>query len=286
MNTFRPDRIHSPPAQNAHRLGLWFQAIYGSCDQRDCELRLVCFHHAGGCTQFFRGWSAHMPLGVQVVAVELPGRGRRLRETGVPSIAELAERIAEAWVPELGATIPFVTLGHSMGGLLSLEVLLRLATRGLVPRLVGISALGAPGFRSQEQRLSLASDAEIIAQIRDLGGTPAAVLADRDFMASVCERLRMDYHAIETFRPTPWTPLNSPLAVVGGAQDPLVSRMALDAWWCHAGERFYRRDFPGGHFFLKERAAEVLEWLMGIARSGPGTEGDRSGTATNSLRLE
>ena len=58
-------------------------------------MRLFCFPYAGGGATLYRDWAAHLPAGVQVIPVELPGRGARLREPPFVNIAPLCEALTE-----------------------------------------------------------------------------------------------------------------------------------------------------------------------------------------------
>ena len=44
------------------------------------HIRLFCFHYAGASASIFRSWDEAMPDGIEVVAVQLPGREYRLDE--------------------------------------------------------------------------------------------------------------------------------------------------------------------------------------------------------------
>jgi Predicted thioesterase involved in non-ribosomal peptide biosynthesis len=44
------------------------------------EVRLFCFHYAGGSAQVFHDWPQHLPRSVEVAALQLPGRGHRFDE--------------------------------------------------------------------------------------------------------------------------------------------------------------------------------------------------------------
>src|SRR5262245_11117045 len=44
------------------------------------SLRLFCFHYAGGGAWIFNTWPNTLTAAVEVCSIELPGRGRRIRE--------------------------------------------------------------------------------------------------------------------------------------------------------------------------------------------------------------
>ena len=94
--------------------------------------RLYCVPFAGGSSQVFASWATSAPSGVDVVAIELPGRGGRMDEaipsSDVDDQTELAA-IASAITQDAGS-IPFVLCGMSMGALIATELAMALSKAG------------------------------------------------------------------------------------------------------------------------------------------------------------
>src|SRR5437764_4730948 len=90
------------------------------------EFRLFCFPYAGAGASVFRNWGRRIDPRVDVVAVQLPGRGARLDEAPVTDFDLLCLLLAEAIIHEAGSR-PFGFFGHSMGALLMFEVARRMA---------------------------------------------------------------------------------------------------------------------------------------------------------------
>jgi medium-chain acyl-[acyl-carrier-protein] hydrolase len=63
--------------------------------------------------------------------------------------------------------------------------------------------------------------------------------------------LRADLEMIEHYHYTPEPPLDCPIAVFGGTDDPTVTRRQLDEWRRQTSAGFSLRMFPGDHFFPK-----------------------------------
>ncbi|RFA28399.1 hypothetical protein CAI21_12580 [Alkalilimnicola ehrlichii] len=74
--------------------------------------RLFCFAYAGGNSRVFADWQAHLGPKVEVIAVELPGRGRRFAETPIGDLKTLVGLLVEAVLPLLDR--PFYFLGIAM----------------------------------------------------------------------------------------------------------------------------------------------------------------------------
>src|SRR4051812_36433387 len=90
---------------------------------------LGCFPHAGGAASSFVRVARGLPTAIDTVAVQYPGRQDRHTEAGMPSIAALADRVAEVLTAR-PSPLPTVLLGHSMGAVVAYEVALRLAAQG------------------------------------------------------------------------------------------------------------------------------------------------------------
>jgi medium-chain acyl-[acyl-carrier-protein] hydrolase len=84
------------------------------------ELKLFCFPYAGGTASIFRDWANHLPSTIQVIPVDLPGRGRRFTEPPFIGYQALLEALAEAMPPLLDT--PFAFFGHSMGAIIAFEL--------------------------------------------------------------------------------------------------------------------------------------------------------------------
>ena len=54
------------------------------------HIRLSCFHYAGASASIFRSWDEAMPDGIEVVAVQLPGREYRLDESLLTDLQGIA----------------------------------------------------------------------------------------------------------------------------------------------------------------------------------------------------
>src|SRR6478736_8822895 len=72
----------------------WF-IRFSSRNTARVHIRLFCFHYAGASASIFRSWDEAMPDGIEVVAVQLPGREYRLDEALLTDAHEIARLITE-----------------------------------------------------------------------------------------------------------------------------------------------------------------------------------------------
>ena len=233
--------------------------LHGFSPRTRARARLFCFGHAGGSAAVFRKWADLLPADVEMLAVQLPGRGGRLSEPVVDSIPALVERLLPALEPHLDR--PYALFGHSMGAVLASEVARRLDDgTGAGPRHLFVSGRRPAHVASGESLLHALSDAQFVVEInRRYGGIPHEVAQHRDLLELLLPSLRADIKALETFAPAPGRrALAYPLTAFGGATDPLVPRDHLDAWRDVTAGAFRVRVFDGGHFYLDAQARDLV----------------------------
>jgi medium-chain acyl-[acyl-carrier-protein] hydrolase len=223
----------------------------------EARLRLFCFPHAGGAASAYAAWGADLP-NVEVVAVQPPGRERRLSEPPLERLGPFVDAAYEALRPLWDR--PFAFFGHSTGALVGYELARRLRRDGATgPLHLFASGRWAPHLPDPEPPVYALPDDELIAALRRYGGTPDELLSDGDLMAFLLPLLRADFALGDTYRHEPGPPLSIPITAIGGAQDPRVCAEALEAWGDHTTGSFAAHRLPGDHFFLHARRAPVIE---------------------------
>ncbi|WP_105969167.1 thioesterase II family protein [Streptomyces geranii] len=228
--------------------------------------RLVCFPHAGGSAGFYFGLSRLLHPRVEVLAVQYPGRQERRAEPQIEDIESLADTLARVLKPWWGDPPAF--LGHSMGAVVAYETARRLtASTGSGPAALFVSGRRAPST-TRDERLHLADDQELLAEIVRQGGTPPEVLNEPDLVAMILPTLRGDYRAIERYRHRPGPLVEAPVTVLVGDSDPKVTADEARAWEGHTSGPTEVLTFGGGHFFLAEHQDRIGELIR--ARLLPG----------------
>lgn len=225
------------------------------------RVRLFCVPYAGGAPAVFRGWAAELGDDIELWAVELPGRGRRLREPPLSSIASATDELEEGVEPLLDR--PYAVFGHSMGGMIGYELVRRLVRVAPPPLHLFVSGCGPPERFAMLQRVDHSTEEALVEAVWRLGAAPAAVLADPDVRAIFLPILRADLAACERYADPGGPPLPCPMTVLAGDADELVPADALGTWERRSSAGVRTESFAGGHFFIEPQRAAVT----GLVRS-------------------
>jgi surfactin synthase thioesterase subunit len=224
------------------------------------EVDLYCLPFAGGNAYSYRALEKLMPPGINVIALEPPGRGRRLGEPPVETIEALARDVVAAIRGSLGK--PYAFFGHSMGALAAY-----LASRLLIseqlppPRHLILSGKAPPHIPSREAQWHTLPLPLFIEKLSTLGGCPPAVLADRELMNYFAPIIRHDMRLVAEYDHTPGVPLTVPLTVMIGSREN-TSPAEAEQWSRMATGDFRLEIYEGGHFFLFEHLPDICRLMQ------------------------
>lgn len=230
-------------------------------EQPQARLRLYCFSHAGGNAVSWLPWQELLGADIDLRAVQLPARGMRLHEAPYLAMPPLLDDLADVLAADADAR-PFAFFGHSLGALLAFELVrkLREQSRPLPQQLI-LSGSAAPWLRPPLRRLHELPDHELLEALRELGGTPSAVLEEPGLMAMLLPSIRADFALVASYQYRPGPPLPVPLTILAGRDDPLAGSAATQAWRETTSASCNVHWFDGGHFFIHEQQEVVLACL-------------------------
>ncbi|MEU2059752.1 thioesterase domain-containing protein [Streptomyces sp. NPDC013455] len=225
-------------------------------------LRLFLFHHAGGSSALYDGWAERFPADWDIVRCDAPGRGSKL---GVPprdDVEALVAHFHEELAP--ASDVPFAFFGHSMGACVAYELALRLQRAGEPgPFWLGLSACAAPRPGHVPEARSRYAAEQLQDWLVAAGGTDRDVARHPLVWRMLEPALRGDLRVIESWRPEAGRPpLDAALTVFGGTGDALVAPRELADWRRHSGTFTGCHLHDGGHFYLRERPAQVIGQIV------------------------
>ena len=226
--------------------------------------RLVCFPYAGGAASQFHAWSAALPSGVELRAVQLPARQDRRRDPALTSVDDIVNHLT-GLMAEL-RELPTVLFGHSFGALVAFELARRLHAEGTPPLRLIVSARRAPHLPLAHPPLHALPEADFLAGMNRYCETPWDVLRNTELMELALPALRADFQALETFEYKASGPLDVPTIVLRGRRDKSVSAAAAQAWSEAVAREIQLYEVDAGHFFMDTHRSWVLERVNDVLK--------------------
>ncbi|MCE2595214.1 alpha/beta fold hydrolase [Motilimonas cestriensis] len=234
---------------------LWFHVPKPKVNPK---LRLFCLSYAGGSSATYSPFADQLPNEVELVAVQLPGRGIRLSEAPYTNLSQLVVDLSKQMQPLL--EVPYVVMGHSFGSRLGYELVqhFRMLQWPLPLHFIA-SGSKAPHYKNTDSPIHQLPEAAFIEKLRSFGGTPDEILNNADFMEMLLPMLRADFAMVETHQSEIRPALDCDLSMFGGVNDEGVPQDKLLDWQLHFSGHISETLFEGGHFFIETHKALVIK---------------------------
>lgn len=233
----------------------------------EARCRLFCLPFAGAGASQFYPWRSLLPADVELCAYQLPGRESRYREPAFVRAEEAAEHVAEEMLPWLDR--PYAMFGHSMGALLTFEIARVLRRRSApLPFVLLLSAYPAAHLKRVQLPVSGLPAEQLIERLREMDGTPEAILQNRELMTFLLPTIRADFELCETYRHREEPPLAIPMIAFGGDRDREAPPERVAAWSRHTSNHFAHYTLPGGHFFMHSSRDQLLAHVVEALQAG------------------
>jgi surfactin synthase thioesterase subunit len=230
----------------------------------------------------YRRWPTAVGPAVDVIALPLPGRDSRRRESRVTDRAGLLADLLPTLLrsAEEGT---YALYGHSLGALVAYTLTRALADAGVPPPLfLAVGACLPPHVETALVSAADLPDERLLPLLGHLGSLPQGTAASPGglWRRSVLPVLRDDLRLAASLReaaldPGAGGPVQCPVLVFGGSDDPLAAPDSLEHWQRWANGPIVRHTLTGDHFFAD---SPELPRLVGRAcrdRAGVSPSGGR-----------
>lgn len=109
------------------------------------------------------------------------------------------------------------------------------------------------------------TDDELVAAIKERGGTEDGVLDEPELREIVLPSLRADFALDDDYRHEgPARSLSCPVTVIGGREDPIVPVSALGRWSEVTDGPCSTATLPGGHFYFQQQGERFFALLEDV----------------------
>lgn len=225
------------------------------------RLRLICLPPAGSGAGAFHAWRPYVPEHMELVPVELPGRGSRIDEPVPDDLDALVEALLHGLEPELN--LPYALFGHSFGAVVAYELALRIERAGLrPPSALLASASRAPHLPLMREPISAGSDDELIAWLLSTGGLPRELLAFPDFLSDLLTAVRGDLALAEGYVIPHPVAVSCPLFTLAGEDDTVAPVAQVRPWAAYTPAEHRTRVLPGGHSFPGTHPRQTMSAVL------------------------
>jgi len=224
-------------------------------------MKLFCLPYAGGSATVFMKWKRELDARIELIPVELSGRGRRFKEPFYASLHDGVKDISPHIMDRIGES-DYSLFGHSMGTLYICELMKQIQQNGWrKPRHLFLSGMYPPHIRDKKKIHHLPDD-EFLQEIIKLGGTPKEISENKELMEIFTPVLRSDYKNVEDYLTIAggekW---DTDITVLTGDDDEIVSMDEINQWKDYTTRTCSIVPFQGGHFFINEEESKVIDLI-------------------------
>lgn len=229
------------------------------------KIKLICIPYAGGSGMIYTKWKNFLDSEIQLIPVELAGRGKRFKEKFYENFEMAVDDIYNKVSCEVRDS-EYVVFGHSMGSLLGYELLVKLKSKGFHdPKTAIFSGRFPPYIFKSSEKLSDASDEQIKKVMSSLGGTPKEFLIRDDLLDIFIPILRNDYRIIENYEYKHGDyKFDFDIKVFYGEADDNIRFEDLLKWKESTTKSLDFFRFNGGHFYIHDEIEKVIQNINNI----------------------
>ncbi|MBE6050847.1 MAG: thioesterase [Clostridium sp.] len=229
---------------------------------------LFCLPFAGGSARCYLPWKRFIDRKIEIVPVELAGRGSRLSEKKYITFEQMADDSFEYIAQYLKSNNvnKYAIFGHSMGSWVVYEIYRRIKENNInMPIHIIFSGNSVPFAKYSGEKIHDLPKDEFINKILELGGASEQVLYDEKIGNMLVDILRNDYTLIEEYECKDDTAIiECDISVFNGMNDNIKSDDLV--LWKNATQKTCEiYNFEGGHFFIdssREKVVKTIERIL------------------------
>lgn len=228
-----------------------------SYKQDNNKRQLFLFHFAGGSSYSFEFMKPFL-ADFEVIALELPGRGNRIKESLTENFEEAAWDFFRQILKLLRGS-NFVFYGHSLGALFAFRLCQLLEERNIFPAYIVVTGNPGPGIVFGKNLNELEKD-DFVSELKKLGGIPQAILEDADSLNYFLPILRSDFGIADNKNFKINGVINTPIYALMGNKEDSVNE--ITNWEKFTTRAFKCKILDGNHFFIYEQVERIAKVIQ------------------------
>lgn len=226
------------------------------------KIKVFCIPYAGGSSMVYSKWEKYLSDSIEIIPIELAGRGRRFKDEFNTCLDEIVADIYNNIKDDI-ATTEYALFGHSMGGLLVYEVCrMIISLKQRQPIHIFISASKPPHARREDKAIKYMSDKEIIEELFELDSSNRRLYEDKQRWAKFIPVWKSDCNIVDQYEfQYPIFDLKINMSILGGKSDPFIHFSDLEEWERYTSCKCNIQEFDGGHFFVVKNCRKAVEFI-------------------------
>lgn len=230
----------------------------------DKKIKLFCIPYAGGSADIYLKWKPLLNNSIELIPIELPGRGRRVAKPLITDFQELIEDLKVNVKKHINKEDKCAFFGHSMGTILALELsyMVRDTIDNNCLKHIFFSGRYPAHIKKSFIRKSQLPYEDFKAEVLKYKGTPIEIFENKELSRYYLPILRSDYSIIETYNHVDKEknpPFNCNVTVLSGKEDEDIHSDDLIEWGKYTNSEFQIHYFEGGHFFINEQTHKIVD---------------------------
>lgn len=222
--------------------------------------QLFLIHFAGGNCYSFAFLKKYLEQHVEMISLELPGRGKRMRESLIRNKSQAIEDVFQQVKNQRNPSVPYVLYGHSMGAALGIYIAGLMEAYG-DPSLSFIASGNAGPGESKEKNLYSLAESEFKTELKKLGGVPKELFENEELYQFFEPILRADFEVVEKADTLEVSALTTtPILALMGTQEENSDR--INNWEQYTRASFSGHLFEGDHFFIHQHPDELANHIL------------------------
>ncbi|NLW46660.1 MAG: thioesterase [Firmicutes bacterium] len=223
------------------------------------KIKLYCFPYAGGSATIYNKWRTYLNPNIQLVPMEMAGRGVRFKEDFYQSIAEAVNDLYTN-IDFKSNHDPYAFFGHSMGSILVYELCRKIAADNQKgPAHIFVSGMHPPHIKKERKILHQLPLAEFKEEVIKMGGTPREVFENQELMDYFVPIIKADYKIYETYEFLPNdTKFDFGITAFNGLSDKPTFAEMLE-WGNYTSDFSKLYQYEGDHFFIHNHTAAIVD---------------------------
>ncbi len=225
-------------------------------------MQVFLLHFAGGSSNSFNFLKPFLPINFDFHLLELPGRGKRIKENLLSTQSEAVDDLLHQ-INSLRNDKPYIIFGHSMGAQLGLMVTKKMEELGDSPKKLIVAGNAGPGTGDEDRCRSTISDKELKEELISLGGVPTEVLENEELFNFFSPIMRSDFEILEKSpRLDSNFKVNTPIVAVMGDEEETAKD--IENWRHFTSIALKSHLLEGNHFFIHDHPAELVRIITNL----------------------